>query len=116
MAGLQTLLQTMLRLVEDGIVGFPDIARLCAERPAERFGLASKGRVADGYDADLLILDPRETSTITQAEQVSRAGHTPFAGWTVQGRLRNVFLRGQEIVRDGALVTQRCGKVVRRGR
>jgi dihydroorotase len=116
MPGLQTLLQTMLKLVEDGVIAFTDVARLCAERPAERFGLAAKGRIAGGYDADMLILDPNRTSTITAAGQVSRAGSTPFEGWTVAGRLVSVFLRGREIVRDGALKSPGTGAVLRRGR
>jgi dihydroorotase len=115
MPGLQTLLATMLRLVDDGLVTLPDLVRMCSLNPAERFGLGRrKGRIAAGYDADLLILDPRRSSTIANAEQVSRAGYTPFDGWTVKARLTNVFLRGREIVGDGRLVGQAQGKIVTR--
>ncbi|RVC35957.1 dihydroorotase family protein, partial [Mesorhizobium sp. M7A.F.Ca.CA.004.04.2.1] len=94
MPGLQTLLQTMLKLVDEGLIALSDLVRLCARNPAERFGLGRrKGRIATGYDADILILDPRQSSTIANADQVSRAGYTPFDGWTVQARLTSVFLR-----------------------
>lgn len=117
MPGLQTLLPTMLRLVDDGLIALPDLVRMCSRNPAERFGLGQrKGRIAAGYDADLLILDPRRSSTMANAEQVSRAGYTPFDGWTVKARLTNVFLRGREIVRDGRLVGPAQGKIVTRER
>ncbi len=113
MAGLQTLLPTLLRLVDEGVIGLRDIARLAARNPAERFGLGRrKGRIAPGLDADILVLAMDETSQIKTADQVSKAGTTPFDGWTVQGRLRRVLLRGVEIVRDGRLVSPARGSVV----
>ncbi|CDX44651.1 Amidohydrolase [Mesorhizobium sp. SOD10] len=115
MPGLQTLLPTMLRLVDDGLIALPDLVRMCSRNPAERFGLGRrKGRIAAGYDADLLILDPRRSGIIASAEQVSRAGYTPFDGWTVKARLAGVFLRGREIVREGRLVGPAQGKIVTR--
>ncbi|RAZ77224.1 dihydroorotase [Mesorhizobium atlanticum] len=115
MPGLQTLLPTMLRLVDEGLIALSDLVRMCSRNPAERFGLGRrKGRMAAGYDADLLILDPRRSSTIDSADQVSRAGYTPFGGWTVKARLTSVFLRGREIVRDGRLIRPAQGKIVTR--
>ena len=115
MPGLQTLLPTMLRLVDEGLIALPDLVRMCSRNPAERFGLGRrKGKIAVGYDADLLILDPRQSSTIANTDQVSRAGYTPFDGWTVKARLASVFLRGREIVRAGRLVGPAQGKIVTR--
>lgn len=115
MPGLQTLLQAMLKLVDEKVITLPDLVRVCAHNPAERFGLGRrKGRIAAGHDADILIVDPQRSGAITNTEQVSRAGYTPFDGWTVSARLTNVFLRGREIVRDGILVAPARGAVVRR--
>jgi dihydroorotase len=114
MPGLQTLLSTMIKLVDQGVIGFADIARMCARNPAERFGLGQcKGRIAVGHDADILVIDPRERSVIRDADQVSKAGYTPYDGWSVSARLTRVFLRGEEIVRDGKLVAKGRGHVVR---
>ncbi|MBZ9676225.1 dihydroorotase [Mesorhizobium sp. ES1-1] len=113
--GLQTLLQAMLKLVDDEVIALPDLVRMCARNPAERFDLGCrKGNIAVGYDADMLILDPRQSSSIANEDQVSRAGYTPFDGWTVQARLTNVFLRGREIVREGKLIDPKFGRVVTR--
>jgi dihydroorotase len=115
MPGLQTLLYTMLKLSDEGVVSLADIARMCAHNPAERFGLGeSKGRIGVGYDADILVIDPRQSSVIRNADQVSRAGYTPYDGWSVSGRLTRVFLRGEEIVRNGKLLAKRRGQILTR--
>ena len=113
--GLQTLLATMLKLVDEGLIGFPDIARMCSRNPAERFGLGRcKGRIAVGYDADLLVVDPHQASVIRNDHQVSKAGYTPYDGWTISARLTRVFLRGEEIARDGKLLAKHRGQVLTR--
>jgi dihydroorotase len=115
MPGLQTLLQAMLKLVDEGLITLPDVVRVCARNPAERFGLGRrKGRIAPGYDADMLIVDPRQSSTIANLDQVSRAAYTPFDGWEVKARLKNVILGGKQIVRDQLLIDPARGKPVRR--
>lgn len=114
MPGLQTLLGAMLARIAPGEFGLSDLVRLCATNPANRFGLAErKGALAIGHDADILVVDPSATSTISHAEQVSKAGYTPFDGLQYPFRLRRVFLRGHEIVRDGVLVKSRQGSVLR---
>jgi dihydroorotase len=115
MPGLQTLLQVMLKLVDEKVIGLTDLVRMCAFNPARRFGLGNnKGSIAPGFDADLLVVDRRQTSRISDSEQATRAGYTPFDGWEVSGRLDRVFLRGQEIVRDGKLTGGPRGLVIRR--
>jgi dihydroorotase len=116
MPGLQTLLPLMLKLVDEKLIGLSGIARMCAENPAQRFGLAGrKGRIAVGHDADIVVIDPRLSTAIANAEQKSRAGYTPFDGWAVNGRVTSVILRGVEIMRDGELVNPHRGKVISRG-
>jgi dihydroorotase len=115
MPGLQTLLPVMLKLVDEGVIGLTDLVRMCARNPAIRFGLGRrKGAIVPGHDADILIVDRRGNTIISNVQQASLAGYTPFDGWDVQGRLTNVFLRGHEIVRDGALTGAARGTVVRR--
>jgi dihydroorotase len=115
MPGLQTLLQVMLKLVDEKVIGLTDLVRMCAFNSARRFGLGShKGSIAPGFDADLLVVDRRQMSRISNTEQATRAGYTPFDGWEVAGCLDRVFLRGREIVRDGKLTGGPRGLVARR--
>lgn len=115
MPGLQTLLPVMLKLVDEGLIGLSDIVRMCAANPADRFGLGKrKGRLVVGFDADIVVLDPEKTFMIHNADQKSKAGYTPFNGWSVSSTLRHVFLRGTEIARDGVLIGSGLGQVARR--
>ena len=110
--GLQTLLPAMLRLVADRVLSLSGLVAACAANPARRFGLAAKGRLAPGADADVLVLDPRGTWTVTDADQHSKAGATPFAGMSVPFALERVLLRGVEVLApDGAIAPPR-GRVL----
>ncbi|MGO8098574.1 dihydroorotase [Rhizobium leguminosarum] len=115
MPGLQTLLSVMLDLVAEKVIGLTDLVRICAYNPAHRFGLGrSKGSIAVGSDADILIVDMDRSAVITNTEQASRAAYSPFHGKRTAGRLTDVFLRGTRIVKDGTLINPRRGQVVRR--
>lgn len=66
--------------------------------PAERFGLGDrKGSLKPGYDADIMIYRPDSEYTVSDEEQFSNAGWTPYAGMKPGGCVTKTFLRGREI-------------------
>lgn len=90
-----------------------DLARWMAEAPARLAGLPRKGRIAPGYDADLILFDP-ETRWTVQAEKLhQRHKLTPYAGRELQGRVRATYLRGEKIYDDGEFAPPR-GRVLKR--
>jgi allantoinase len=90
------------------------IAELTSTAPARRFGLSSKGDVAPGFDADLVLFDPAEAFTVRAAESPSTQGHTPFEGIALQGRVKQTFLRGQLVCDHGHIVGPPRGRYLRR--
>ena len=113
--GVQTFHAIMRALVDRGALSLQDIARTCAEQPAHLFGLyPRKGALAVGSDADLVIIDPNSLTTITDDDQLSKAGWTPFAGLTTPGRIERVMLRGRTICRDGVVADTPGGSFVKR--
>ena len=112
--GLQTFTGVMLELAIRGDLSLQDMVRACAEKPARLFGLyPRKGALAVGSDADLIIVDQNAKSEITNDDQLSKAGWTPFAGLTTHGRIDRVMLRGQTICLDGAVTGAPVGMFVR---
>jgi dihydropyrimidinase len=102
LAGVETRLPLMYSegVIKRGIT--PErIADLLSGNPAAIFGLASKGALAVGRDADLVVFDPRREMTISAAGLHMNADFSPFEGRVVQGWPAQVFLRGRRVYRDG---------------
>ena len=76
---------------------------LTSAGPARLFGIAGKGRIAVGYDADLTVVDLKRRETITNDWIASRAGWTPYDGKTVTGWPVGTFVRGNRVMWEGKL-------------
>jgi dihydropyrimidinase len=102
-------LQTELPVLHDELVvrrglSYPLLVRLKCSNPARLFGLSNKGTLGLGTDADVVVLDPTTTETITADDNASTADFTLFEGREVTGTVETVLVRGTPVVRDGELV------------
>jgi dihydropyrimidinase len=115
--GLQTRLPLLFdHMVVQGHGGAMKFAQLTAQRAAEIYGLDTKGRIAIGADADLVLWDDRQTTTYGADDLADNAGYNPWHGRVVQGAVRDVFLRGKHVVRSGQLKARKGqGKWLKRG-
>ena len=80
--------------------------------PKRLFGIARKGRIAAGYDADFTIVDLKRRETIRNEWIASRCGWTPYDGVTVTGWPIGTVVRGRRVMWDGALNTTSAGEAV----
>lgn len=113
MTGVQTFVPIMLDHVNAGRLSLARLVDLTSAGPQRLFGLAGKGRIALGYDADLTIVDLARTETITNAQAASRCGWTPYDGVKVKGWPVATFVRGHQVMRDGAILGPAPGEPVR---
>jgi len=113
MTGVQTLVPLMLDHVNAGRLSLLRFVDLTSAGPARVFGIAAKGRIAVGYDADLTVVDLKRRETITDKWIASRAGWTPYAGVTVTGWPVGTVIRGHKVMWDGSLTTPARGERVR---
>jgi dihydroorotase len=113
MPGVQTLVPVMLDHVAAGRLTLERFVDLTSAGPARLFGMARKGRIAAGYDADLTVVDLKRTETITNTRMVSRAGWTPYHGRSVTGWPAGTVIRGRRVMWEGDLVTPASGAAVR---
>jgi dihydroorotase len=102
MPGVETMLPIMLDHVAAGRLSLLRLVDLTSAGPARVYGIAAKGRVAVGYDADLTIVDLKLRKTIHAAELASKCGWTSFEDISVAGWPVMTVLRGATVMRDGA--------------
>lgn len=110
MTGVQTLVPIMLDHVNAGRLTLERFVDLSSHGPNRLFGLARKGRIAAGYDADFTIVDLKRRHTITNAEQGSRAGWTPYDGREVTGWPVGTIVRGRRVMWEGEIVAPSTGE------
>lgn len=91
-----------------------DVARWMSTAPAALAGLADKGAIEAGRDADFAVIAPDATFTVDPAELHHRNQVTAYAGKTLHGVVRSTWLRGSQILIDGALVEPPAGRLLER--
>jgi dihydroorotase len=113
MPGVQTLVTILLDHVNAGRLSLERFVDLTSAGAQRIFGIAGKGRIAKGYDADFTIVDLKARKTIENSWIASKCGWTPFDGVTTTGWPVATIIRGRTIMRDSALVTGSAGEPVR---
>ncbi len=113
MPGVQTLATILLDHVNKGNLTLERFVDLTASGAQRIFGIAGKGRIAQGYDADFTIVDLSLTREITNSWIASRCGWTPFDGMKTKGWPVATILRGRTVMRDFAVVTPASGEPAR---
>jgi dihydroorotase len=113
MTGVQTTVPIMLDHVNAGRLSLMRLVDLTSAGPARVFGMAAKGRIAVGYDADVTVVDLKRRETISNAWIASRAGWTPYDGVSVTGWPVGTVIRGHKVMWQGELTAAAQGERVR---
>lgn len=120
MPGIQETLPVLLtnwlkhfgaKTLEEGLVR---IAQVTSRNIARIFGFAEKGGLEVGKDADLVILDPARTWTVTKADLFTKNQWSAYEGMALCGRPLMTFLRGQAVYQQGQIPGGPRGKRIRR--
>jgi dihydroorotase len=112
MTGVQTLVPIMLDHVSKGRLTLERFVDLTSHGPQRVFGIACKGRLAEGYDADLTVVDLKRRRTITNDWIESRAKWTPYDGVEVTGWPVGTIIRGRRVMWEGEIAAPAHGRRV----
>ena len=96
--GIETLLGILYSVgVASRRIGIRRLVEVLAANPARLFGLAGKGLIEAGKDADVVLWDPDARRTLTQTALHHTSDFTPYEGIEVRGEARQVLVRGREV-------------------
>ncbi|MBA2558075.1 MAG: amidohydrolase family protein [Chloroflexi bacterium] len=106
--GIETLLSVVYSAgVASGRITLERMVDVVSTTPARLFGLAGKGAIEVGRDADVVLFDPSIRRTILAADLHHTSDYTPYEGMSVNGAIRTVLVRGRDVIRDGRYVGRR---------
>jgi dihydroorotase len=115
LTGVQTLVPVMLDHVNKGRLSLMRFVDMTSAGPARLFGIAGKGRIAAGYDADFSVVDLKRRGRIENWWIASRCAWTPYDGKEVLGWPVGTIVRGRRVMWEGEIATPGQGRPVRFG-
>ena len=101
--GVQTLIPIMLNHVHEGRLSYERLVDLMAYGPYRIHKIKNKCLIRKGFNADFTVVDPKAEHIISNAEQASKSGWTPYDGKKVVGFPKMTIIGGKTIMRDGEI-------------
>ena len=109
--GVENSLEMMLKAVKCDKITFEKLMKIMSENTANIFGIKNKGKIALGYDADLVIVDINTEEIIKKENVISKCGWTPYEGFEKGGKILTTIVRGNVVFNDGKFINK-IGKEV----
>lgn len=114
-ASLQFALPVLWTAAKKRGLQFNYIARWLSENPSKLAGLENqKGKIAKGFDADLVVLDPEKTFTVTEAGTYHKHKISPYNGLELNGVIEQTYLSGKKVFDNGTFTQLNQGQIILR--
>jgi len=110
--GIQTMAPLLMHAVSQGKLNLGHMLRLCSENPARVFGIQERGKLQEGFYADLCLVDLKRRQILKNENMESRCCWTPFHGMSVQGTVVKTFVNGNLVYDRGTLHEDVAGQEV----
>ncbi len=114
--GLETSLPLMFTQVSRGKLTLRRLVEATATLPAKLFRLPRKGELKEGYDADLVLVDPKARTRVSPENFESKARYSPFKGYKCLGTAAYTIVNGTLVAERGRIVGNPVGKVTKSDR
>jgi len=114
--GLETTVPLLLTKVNSGRLTLSRLVEVLAEKPSKIFQMRNKGRLKEGMDADLTLIDLKAENVINSKNLYTKSEYSPFEGFKCKGKVSKVILAGEVIVDSGEIIANSgSGEIIRRG-
>jgi dihydroorotase len=107
---VENALALMLNQASAGRCSIEQIVQWMCDSPARVWDIVGKGRIAVGYDADLVLIDLNKRAVVRNQEQQTMCGWSPWHGETLTGWPVRTWVMGHEVCREGRFDTRRRGR------
>jgi dihydroorotase len=111
--GLETSLPVLFTQVAKGRLTLQRLIGATSKIPAKIFGLRGKGSLREGFDADIILVDPKAKVRIDPREFLSKAKFSPFAGMRCIGTAAYTIVNGTVVAEKGRIVGPPVGRVMK---
>jgi len=106
---VQHSLPLMLELAKQGLYTIEEVVNKMCHAPATLFQVAERGFIREGYFADLVLVDPSSSWTISKENILYKCGWSPFDGVTLSNRIKTTFVNGEIAYSDGVVCDKQLG-------
>lgn len=100
---IQFSLVAMMELVREGVISIEQLAEKMCHAPAGLFGIEDRGFIREGYQADLVIVNPDAAWTVTPERILSKCKWSPLEGHTFNSQVEKTFVNGHLVYADGVV-------------
>lgn len=107
---VQHSLIVMLELAMEGRFTYEKVVDKMAHKPAELFHIDRRGYIRPGYYADLVLIDPNKTWTVSKENILTKCGWSPFDGYTFHHAVDTTWVNGEIVWQDGQIRDNVHGK------
>jgi dihydroorotase (multifunctional complex type) len=111
--GLETSLPLMFTQVSQGKLSLARLVEATSALPAKIFRLPTKGALKEGFDADIVLVDPKAKSLIDPKKFLSKARYTPFKGLRCTGRAAYTIVNGTLVAEKGKIIGPPAGSITK---
>jgi dihydroorotase len=109
MPGVGLSLPLLLNEVNNKRLALKRLSELVSHNPAKAFSIKNRGYVAEGFYADLILVDMNAEKKVKGTELYSKCGWTPYEGWTLRGWPQTTVVNGNIVYNDGIIFDEKNG-------
>ncbi|TDT67400.1 dihydroorotase [Hypnocyclicus thermotrophus] len=109
--GVETSLALLITAYKNNKISLEKIIKMYSENPAKIFDIKCRGRLEEGYFADIIIVDIKNKYTLKNENIVSKCGYTSFNGWDVYGKVITTIVNGRKIFENDEFYDNRGREV-----
>ena len=113
---VQTSLPLMLNEVNKGTITIEQLIKIMSAQPAKLFSLQNKGLIAEGYDADITVVDMDKKQIINKEMLLSKCGWSPYENMKITGWPVMTFVNGNLVYDQGKINQQFKGREITYGK